>query len=74
MQGESKKCEQRDLAYNKQVFLVISFLTNMYEISKKKNFDKQSDRPFKKSAKLFFTQNYISRKTKVREYIISITP
>ena len=42
----------------------------MYEISKK-NFDWQS---FKKSAKIIFTQNQISRKTKVGEYIISITP
>ena len=58
----SKKSEKRDLAYNKAVILVILFLTNMYEI-KKKNY-KQSERPFKKSEKLFLTQNYkMSRKT-----------
>ena len=50
IQGESKKRMNSEILLHiiKQFFLIISFLTNMYENSKKKNFDKQSDRPFKK--------------------------
>ena len=61
-----KRVNSEILHIIKYFSLVISFLTNMYEIFFLID-------PIEKSAKLFFTQNLMSRKIKVWEYVISHT-